>query len=75
MKQKNLTLQKIWLPSFIDILIEMYDRGANYVDIIGYPDGKQDTIQIIVKEEYLCPDDVIKEEKMTREKLNDLLNG
>lgn len=75
MKKKELILQKIWLPGFIDVLIEMYDRGADFVDLQGVPGVEQDEIKIIVREDYLCSDEEMGDDEMTKEKLNDLLNG
>jgi hypothetical protein len=38
--------------------VNVYNSGADYVDIIGTPDENQDTIGIVVHEEYLSKDDM-----------------
>lgn len=73
MKKKEVILQKIWLDDFISTLIDIYERGADYIDIVGCPDGKQDTIELIVRQEYIREDE--EDGNLTKEKLNDLLNG
>ena len=46
-------LRKIPLANFIDILTQLYDEGADYVDIIGKPNDFQDIMQLVVREEYV----------------------
>ena len=48
-------LRKIPLAGFIDMLQELYDNGADYVDIIAKPNQQQDVISLIVREEYIDP--------------------
>lgn len=54
-------LNKIPLAQFISILEEIYDSGANYVDIEGFPDvdsGElKDIIKLIIRPEYLTDDE------------------
>lgn len=57
-KKKEVILRKIALQKFIETLVEVYNSGADYVDIIGTPDENQDTIGIVVHEEYLSKDDL-----------------
>ena len=49
---EKVTLKKIPLQVLIDTLVEIYEKGADYVDIIGIPDNTQDEIGIVVREEY-----------------------
>ena len=53
---KGLVLRKIELKVFIDTLVQVYNSGADYIDIVGNPDEKQDTIGIIVHDEYMSED-------------------
>lgn len=46
-------LKKIPLKIFIDALIDVYTSGAEYVDLIGKPDSKQDSIGIAVSIDYM----------------------
>lgn len=57
MRGKSFKLRKIPLLELIDILSQTYDRGADYVDIIGVPDNKGDIIQIQVLKEYMMKED------------------
>ena len=50
---KEVNLQKIPLEAFIEALVQLYENGANFVDIIGIPDVDQDIIGLAVKNEYL----------------------
>ena len=55
--KKEIVIRKIALQAFIETLVNVYNSGADYVDIIGSPDEKQDTIGIVVHEDYLSKDD------------------
>ncbi len=82
-------LNKIPLAQFISILEEIYDSGANYVDIEGYPDSNggelKDIIKLIIRPEYLTDeeeeeiDDVDvtyeenKDDKLSDEDISDLI--
>ena len=57
-KKKEVILRKIALQKFIETLVNIYNSGADYVDIIGTPDENQDTIGIVVHEEYLSKDEL-----------------
>jgi len=57
-KKKEVILRKIALQKFIETLVNVYNSGADYVDIVGTPDENQDTIGIVVHEEYLSKDDM-----------------
>ena len=80
MSKKEIVLQKIPLEGFIDILMQLYNNGANYIDIVGEPNVEQDVISVLVKKEYI--DDTINlfpmEEnislKLTDDEINELLN-
>jgi hypothetical protein len=55
--KKEIILRKIALQKFIETLVNIYNSGADYVDIIGTPDENQDIISIVVHEEYLSKDE------------------
>jgi hypothetical protein len=47
-------LRKIPLESLIEILQDLYESGADYIDISGKNDEKnRDIIHITIKEEYM----------------------
>jgi hypothetical protein len=53
MENNEVTFKKIPLKIFIEILQDAWDRGADYIDIIGVADAIQDNISIAIKEEYM----------------------
>lgn len=60
MPNKEVVLKKIPLRVLLDILQDAWEKGANYIDIVGNPDEVQDTIAIAIKHEYFIenPGDV-----------------
>ena len=50
---REVRFRKINLQFLIETLTHIYDAGADYVDIVGMQDDVQDTINIIVQEEYM----------------------
>lgn len=78
-----MTFRKIPLKVLIDILHDAWDKGADYVDIMGVPNEVQDNIAIAIREEYMgaIPADGEEEydvefeegEDLTDEDLNQLL--
>jgi len=71
----TMRLRKINLEMLIDALTEIYNSGADYVDIVGVRDDVQDIISIVVKEEYINND--VEEDytdKLSDEDINNLLD-
>ena len=54
--KQELRLKKIPLKVFLEALTDIYNRGVDYVDIIGTPGEEQDSIGIAIKEEYFSKD-------------------
>lgn len=52
-KGKPITIKKVHLDSFIEILIDLYDKGVDYVDIIGVNNEIQDSIGISFSKDYM----------------------
>lgn len=59
MENNEVTFKKIPLRVFLDILQDAWEKGADYVDIVGVPDEVQDNIAVAIREEYMNahPDD------------------
>jgi len=53
MKNTEFMLRKVPLETFIEILIELYNTGANFVDITGKLDGQEEVVAISVLQEYM----------------------
>lgn len=48
-----MTMRKVSLISLIDLLKQIYDDGADYIDIEGeQTDGEEDMLKITVRPEY-----------------------
>ena len=58
----------------MEILSELYNEGADYVDISGMPDEDQDVISIFVREEYMNQDEEHDEEECNGDLSDDDLN-
>ena len=68
--KQELRLKKIPLKVFLEALTDIYNRGVDYVDIIGTPGEEQDSIGIAIKEEYFSKDLLDEEEN---DEINDRL--
>lgn len=55
--RQEITLKKIPLKIFIEVLTDAWNKGADFVDIIGVPDELQDNIGIAIKEDYYTKGD------------------
>lgn len=60
--KKEVVLRKIPLKLVIEILTDLWNRGADYVDIIGMSDEIQDNIAIAAKDEYFSKGEGIDDE-------------
>lgn len=56
-RNNEVRLKKIPLRMFLEALTDIYERGVDYVDIIGVPGEEQDSIGISVKEEYFAKEE------------------
>lgn len=65
--KKEVVLRKIPLKLVIDILTDLWDRGADYVDIIGIPDEVQDNIAIAALDEYFSKGEGVEDDIETEE--------
>jgi hypothetical protein len=70
MAKEKVTLRKIPIRILIDTLVEIYEKGADYVDVVGIPDDTRDEIGIMVREEYYTSN---LENEIDDNELNDLI--
>jgi hypothetical protein len=56
MENNEVTFKKIPLKVFLDILQDAWEKGADYVDMVGVPDEVQDNIAVVIREEYMNAD-------------------
>lgn len=71
METNPFVIKKIPLEQFITILIEIYDRGAEFIDLTGRPNGQEDTIQLSAPQEYMREQN--EADTIAEEDLNDLI--
>lgn len=87
MENKEVKIHKIPLDRLIDTLVELYNRGVDYIDIHGVPGEDFDKMAIVFTKEYMTEQGVknfegleedmdleIKPHKLTDDDLNILLN-
>jgi len=72
-KSNEIRLKKIPLLVLLEALRDVYERGADYVDIIGVPGVEQDSIGIAINKEYFAPEDEEDDDSITDEDLNQLI--
>jgi len=46
-------LSKIYLKDFVDVLMDIYNKGADYIDIVGERNDVQDIVSIEVRSDYI----------------------
>lgn len=59
----EIRLKKIPLKALLEALTDIYNRGVDYVDILGVPGEEQDSIGIAIKEEYFSEEILDDEEE------------
>lgn len=47
-------IRKVHLQTLLDILSDLFDKGVDYVDIIGTLDDEQDSLGISFSKEYMA---------------------
>jgi hypothetical protein len=86
MNRETVMLKKLPLDKLIDVLVELYNKGVDYIDITGVPDEEQDRVAISFSKDYMteegkknfedAPIDLTDEffdDKLTDDDLNDLI--
>ena len=53
MANNEVSIRKIHLNNFIEILVELYNRGVDYIDLTGVQDGEQDRMAISFTSDYM----------------------
>ena len=56
MADSNLRIRKVAVNAFVDILVDLYNKGVDYVDIIGILDDVQESVAISFSTEYMAKD-------------------
>jgi hypothetical protein len=80
MENNDVTIQKVPLDNLIDILVDLYNHGVDYIDILGTIGEEQDYMAISFCKEYMSEEaaekfdevpNVITEKDITNYKLSD----
>ena len=50
--KKEITIRKIPLKVLMEVLMEVYETGADFIDITGIHNDNQDVMSISIKAEY-----------------------
>ncbi len=53
MENNEITIKKVPLKSLISLLVGLYNKGIDFVDIIGNPDEEQDKLAISFTDDYM----------------------
>ncbi len=65
MENNNVNIKKVPLESFINILVELYNKGVNFVDIEGVSGNEQDIVALAFTKEYMSEEGVKNFEEIT----------
>jgi len=84
--EREVKIEKIPLSRLIDTLVELYNKGVDFIDIAGVPGIEQDRMAIVFTRDYMSEEGVnnfeegdkeidleIKQHKITDEDLNELI--
>ena len=84
MENREVKIEKVPLDRLIDTLVDLYNRGIDYIDIVGVPGAEFDRMGIAFTRDYMTEqgkknfegldlDVEIKASKLTDEDLNELI--
>ena len=73
MRAKQVVIYKVGVKDFIGALMDIYESGADYMDIVGIIEGNMTTLMINVKDEYMNSGDDEEEEGLTADMINQLI--
>jgi hypothetical protein len=84
MENREVKIEKIPLDKLIDTLVDLYNRGIDYIDVVGVPGKEFDRMGIAFTRDYMTEqgkenfegldlDLEIKTTKLTDEDLNELI--
>lgn len=71
---EQLTIKKVPLDSFIDILMDLYNKGVDYIDITGVTNDHSDKMAISFTSEYMMEGAEEEFKDMPSLDVKDLLN-
>lgn len=52
----QMRIRKVHVKTLVETLVSLYDRGVDYVDLIGILDDVQDSIGLSFSKEYMAKD-------------------
>lgn len=72
--KEQLTIKKVPLDGFIDLLMDLYNKGVDYIDITGVTDEHNDKMAISFTSEYMMEGTEDQFENLPPLDIKDLLN-
>ena len=72
--KEQLTIKKVPLDGFIDILMDLYNKGVDYIDITGVTDDHSDKMAISFTSEYMMEGAEEEFKDLPQLDMKDLLN-
>lgn len=84
---ETIVIKKIPLDRFIDVLVDLFDKGVDYIDIIGTPGSDKDYMGVSFSSDYMAEEyreqfeempniidkDEIYNKKLSDDDINDLI--
>lgn len=70
----DVSIRKIPIQALIDVLVELYNRGVDYVDIVGSQGDLQDSMAITFTKDYMSPEGLENFKEITEDEEIDLTN-
>ena len=62
------------LEPLMDMLLDVYNMGVDYIDIIGIHNKREDFLGVEFNEDYFCDDEQMQQDVLSREVLDKLQN-
>ena len=58
----KIRIRRIPLEPYIDVLMDLWEQGFLFIDLVATNDITQDTLTVMVREEYLEEENILTEE-------------
>jgi hypothetical protein len=70
--EQKLQINKVHLDSLINLLVNLYEQGVDYIDMLSIKQDGKDILQVNVREEYMI-EEAREEKPLSDEDLNKLI--
>lgn len=69
---EKLQINKVHLDSLINLLVNLYEQGADYIDIVAMKENGKDILQVNMREEYMI-EEAREEKPLSEDDINKLI--